>query len=167
MRDAYVQTVGAERSTIGSAESGFNGFSQPYYIDHNDYGRGIYANADIPKSSLVWQNFRSARFDDGSSYRSFLMKLPPNLACDVMQWAYVTDDEINVDLDEGSFCNDGGREESNIDFDKEVSRKFPNRADIRIRVDMQLFATRDIAKGEELLCNYGSFSDANWEQFGL
>merc|ERR1711957_683039 len=31
----------------------------------------------------------SARFKDGSSYKEFLFTIPVDLACDVMQWAYV------------------------------------------------------------------------------
>ena len=163
MRTAYVQVVGSEHSTIGSPALGFNGFSQPYYVDHNEKGRGIYANADIPKGALVWQNIRTARFSDGPSYRRFVMSLSPEVACDVLQFfSYVTSDKIiNCDLDEGSFCNSGGSSGSNIDFDEKASGKFPTGA------QLQLFATRDIKKGEEILCKYRSFSAGGWGYFGL
>jgi len=161
MRTAYVQVVGSEHSTVGSPALGFNGFSQPYYVEHNEKGRGIYANADIPKGALVWQNIRTARFSDGPSYRQFVMSLSPEVACDVLQWAYVTSDKIiNCDLDEGSFCNNGGSS-ANMDLDEMASKKFPTGA------QQQMFATRDIKKGEEILCNYGSFSSGDWGYFGL
>ena len=161
MRRKYVDIVGGTESTIGPPESGYNGFSKPYYVGHNDYGRGIYAKTDIPKGSLVWHNIRSAAFSEGQQFREFVMTLPRELGCDVLQWSYVKDGKIYCDLDEGSFCNNGHSDGSNIDIDEAASAKFIAKA------GMQLFATRDIKKGEELLCNYSSFSDGDWRLFGL
>jgi hypothetical protein len=161
MRRTYADIVGADASTIGPPESGYNGFSRPYFVGHNDLGRGIYAGDNIPKDSLVWHNIRSAAFSEGRQFRQFVMALPRELGCDVLQWSYVMDDTIYCDLDEGSFCNDGYSEGNNVDTDKTASAKFITRA------GMQLFATRDIKKGEELLCNYSSFSHEDWHQFGL
>ena len=160
MRRKYVDIVGAE-STIGPPQSGYNGFSRPYQVGHNRHGRGIYAKTDIPKGSLVWHNIRSAAFSEGMQFREFVMTLPRELGCDVLQWSYVMDEKIYCDLDEGSFCNNGYSDGSNIDIDEVASAKFIAKA------GMQLFATRDIKKGEELLCNYSSFSDGDWRLFGL
>lgn len=160
MRKKYVDIVGAE-STIGPPESGYNGFSRPYQVGHNRHGRGIYAKTDIPKGSLVWHNIRSAAFSEGMQFRELVMTLPRELGCDVLQWSYVMDEKIYCDLDEGSFCNNGYSDGSNIDIDEVASAKFIAKA------GMQLFATRDIKKGEELLCNYSSFSDGDWRLFGL
>ena len=160
MRRKYVDIVGAE-STIGPPQSGYNGFSKPYQIGHNRHGRGIYAKTDIPKGSLVWHNIRSAVFSEGMQFREFVMTLPRELGCDMLQWSYVMDEKIYCDLDEGSFCNNGYSDGSNIDIDEVASAKFIAKA------GMQLFATRDIKKGEELLCNYSSFSDGDWRLFGL
>ena len=154
MRKKYVDIVGAE-STIGPPESAHNGFSRPYQVGHNSYGRGIYAKADIPKGSLVWHNTRSAAFSEGMQFREFVMSLPREQGCDVLQWSYVMDEKIYCDLDEGSFCNDGHSDGSNMD------------TSIDANAGMQLFATRDIKEGEELLCNYSSFSDGEWGLFGL
>mmetsp|Transcript_20553 Transcript_20553/g.48540 ORF Transcript_20553/g.48540 Transcript_20553/m.48540 type:complete len:368 (+) Transcript_20553:145-1248(+) len=161
MRRTYVRVVGADASTVGPPESSYNGFSRPYEVGHNSYGRGIYAKVDIPKGSLVWHNIRSATFSEGMQFREFVMTLPPELGCDVLQWSYVMDEKIYCDLDEGSFCNNGYSGGSNIDIDEEVSEKFIAKA------GMQLFAARDIKEGEELLCNYASFSDGDWGLFGL
>ena len=161
MRRTYVRVVGADASTVGPPESSYNGFSRPYEVGHNSYGRGIYAKTDIPKGSLVWHNIRSATFSEGMQFREFVMTLPPELGCDVLQWSYVMDEKIYCDLDEGSFCNNGYSVGSNIDIDEEVSEKFIAKA------GMQLFASRDIKEGEELLCNYASFSDGDWGLFGL
>ena len=160
MRKKYVDIVGPA-STIGPTESGYNGFSRPYQVGHNRHGRGIYAKTDIPKGSLVWHNIRSAAFSEGIHFREFVMTLPRELGCDVLQWSYVMDEKIYCDLDEGSFCNNGYSDDSNIDIDEVASAKFIAKA------GMQLFAKRDIKKGEELLCNYSSFSDGDWSLFGL
>jgi hypothetical protein len=161
MRKLYTSIVGVEKSTVGSSETDYNGFGQPYYVEHNKYGRGIYAAVHIPKGALVWQNIRSAQFAEGPLYRKFLRKLEPNLACDVLEWSYVDKNQkINVDMDEGSYCNNGGKER-NIDIDDERSEMFSSRP------AMQLFATRDIEQDEELLCDYDSFSSANLRIFGL
>ena len=162
MRKKYVEIVGGTESTIGPPESGYNGFSRPYYVGHNKYGRGIYAKADIPKGSLVWHNIRSAAFSEGMQFREFVMSLPQELGCDVLQWSYVMGEKIYCDLDEGSFCNNGSLEDSTIDIDETASENFIAKA------GMQLFATRDIKKEEELLCNYSSFAEpGSWRLFGL
>ena len=161
MRRTYVRVVGADASTVGPPESSYNGFSRPYQVGHNSYGRGIYAKTDIPKGSLVWHNIRSATFSEGMQFREFVMTLSPELGCDVLQWSYVMDEKIYCDLDEGSFCNNGYSVGSNIDIHEEVSEKFVAKAGV------QLFAARDIKEGEELLCNYASFSDGDWGLFGL
>jgi hypothetical protein len=161
MRELYTSIVGHEMSTVGSLDSDYNGFVQPYYVRHNQYGRGIYAGMDIPEGSLIWQNIRSAQFSDGASYREFVRRLRPDLACDVWQWSYVDyDNKINVDLDEGALCNDG-EDEGNIDLDENRSGM------LHVPPGIQLFATRNISKDEELLCNYDGFSSASWSDFGL
>jgi len=161
MRRTYVDIVGAEASTVGPPDLGYNGFSRPYYVNHNENGRGIYAKADIPQGSLVWHNIRSASFSDGMAFRKFVMTLSLELGCDVLQWSYVMEDAIYTDLDEGSFCNNGGSSKSNIDLDETASTQFITKAGI------QLYSTRDIKQREELLCDYSSFTDRNWELFGL
>jgi hypothetical protein len=161
MRELYASIVGYEKSTVGSLESDYNGFVQPYYVSHNQYGRGIYAAMDIPEGALVWQSIRSAQFSDGASYREFVRRLRPDWACDVMQWSYVDYDKtIIVDLDEGALCNDGG-DEGNIDLDEKRSEM------LHVPPGIQLFATRNISQDEELFCNYGGFSSAAWSDFGL
>ena len=107
-----------------------------------------------------------AKFSDGDSYRKFLNVVSPQIACDVILWAYVDDyNKINVDLDEGSFCNHHAKN-SNIGFDEKLSKKEKTMSS-RASTTMQLFAGRSIKKGEEMLCNYNTFSSGDWTQFGL
>ena len=161
MRRTYVRVVGADASTVGPTEMGHNGFCRPYYVDHSEAGRGIYAKDDVPKGSLVWHNIRTAIFPEGAHFREFVMTLPREYGCDVLQWSYVTDGKIMCDLDEGSFCNNADDyRDANIDLDETLSAQFITKA-------AQLFATREIKKGEELVCNYSGFSDADWDLFSL
>jgi hypothetical protein len=162
MRRRYISIVGLENSTVGNLHSEYNGFAQPYYVRHNQYGRGIYAAVDIPQGALVWQGLRTAVFDNADQFRKFLKQLTPELACDVLQWSYVDfSGTIDVDLDEGSFCNNGGKKRSNIGYDNQRLEKFP------IKDGSQLFALRDISADEELLCDYGSFTSGGWSKVGM
>jgi hypothetical protein len=65
-------------------------------------GRGVFAAEPIRSGELVWSaTFATARFSTGPAYRQFLSLLPPDLACDVLQWAYVqevtTEAYTNID----------------------------------------------------------------------
>lgn len=69
--------------------------------------------------------------------------------------------KIMLDLDEGSFCNDGGKRR-NMDWDQEAASLYPDNSDLRT------FAVEDVKKGDELLCNYsGFFQKDKWTAFGL
>ena len=69
--------------------------------------------------------------------------------------------KIMVDLDESSFCNDGGKKR-NMDWDEEAASLYPDNSDWRT------FAVDDVKKGDELLCNYsGFFQKDKWAAFGL
>ena len=195
LRQTYHDIVGAEKSTIGPPNRAFNGFAVPYYVDQSPgRGRGLFAAKDISKGSLIWTASRTAEFEDAETYRSFLLTIPADLACDVMMWAYVsygseTDEEsenindeeaeednveneeededgesslkIMLDLDESSFCNDGGKKR-NMDWDEEAAALYPDNSDWRT------FAVKDVKKGDELLCNYsGFFQKDKWAAFGL
>ena len=69
--------------------------------------------------------------------------------------------KIMLDLDECSFCNDGGKKR-NMDWDEEAAALYPDNSDWRT------FAVKDVKKGDELLCNYsGFFQKDKWAAFGL
>lgn len=188
LRQTYHDIVGAEKSTIGPPSRAFNGFAVPYFVDQSPgRGRGLFAANDIPKGSLIWTASRTAEFEDAETYRNFLLAIPADLACDVMMWAYVShgseidgerdsydeeededdneDEEsslkIMVDLDESSFCNDGGKKR-NMDWDEVAAALYPDQSDWRT------FAMEYVKKGDELLCNYsGFFQKDKWATFGL
>ncbi len=163
------KSLTSQNNTIAS-DIKINGFSVQFEVKQSPgKGRGIYAAQDIAEGTLVYQSKQTARFNDGLTYRKFLLGLEPDIACDVLQWAYVQnlydseDDWISVDLDEGCFLNDGQWEdEDNLGCNEDYEDEIP--ADCKT----SFFALRDISAGEELLCNYSDFAEEDgWYNFGL
>ena len=113
-------------------------------------GRGMYAIKDIPAGTKVWY-FRlewvvnDGYWDTKEKLINFLERLPHDLQCDVILWAYASVSVrkgtmgkfVECNLDEASFFNHAER---------------PELVNIVHNV-----AVRDIKKGEELLMDYGSF----------
>ena len=137
-------------------------------------GRGIFAMEPIEKGTLMWSTDRTARFQSGNAYNKFLQNLDEDFACDVLQWAYVqsinpseeqdnnaNDLRISVDLDECSFCNDGrSKHRSNMACDEDKAQDYEGGC------QFNYFATRNIEKGEEILCHYDEFAIADgWWEF--
>ncbi|EJK45559.1 hypothetical protein THAOC_35822 [Thalassiosira oceanica] len=135
-------------------------------------GRGLVASRDIEKGEHLWSDvylgeflqkvnnlallpgynqalpsrYRAATFHKRADLNRFLAVLPTELACDVILWTYQSDDEgddfyYSVHLDLGTFCNHGGAEGTNIEW-------------IHGDVVDTAIASRKIAAGEEILCNY-------------
>jgi hypothetical protein len=180
-RDAYRQVMTKdsnqqqqqEHVTTFREESGY---VVPIVVDYTEsIGRGIFADADIAKGTLIWTSVNTARFDSGSLYRDFLRTLPPNNACDILHWAYARkirkregkpwskyDYAICVDLDEGSFTN-------SCDYVEECSMGFKGKDKKRMQgCELGFYALRDVTKGEELRLDYGHFAvTRGWASLGL
>jgi hypothetical protein len=188
MKGIYQGLVGPELSTINPLTLR-NGFSFDVEVKQaENKGRGVFAKQKILKGQHVLStDGQRACFDDGTSYRQFLALLPPDLSCDIMNWAYVTDESkieklgdwdyeddedvdpanlgLCVELDESALLNSGGwieGEDANIAWSKELSeadgREFGN----------DYYALRDIEDGEELLIDYNHFDvPEGWAWFGL
>ncbi|GKY95664.1 hypothetical protein MPSEU_000527400 [Mayamaea pseudoterrestris] len=114
LRGVYQGIVGPAKASIAQPLSTVSGFYIDYDVDQtDDKGRGVFADQDIRKGQLVYTARRQmAKFSNGYEYRRFLRSIPADLACDVIQWAYVenlTKDNLTIccDLDEGSIINDG------------------------------------------------------------
>ena len=89
---------------------------------------------------------RAATFYDVRDLNRFLAVLPAAQACDVALWQYDHEDDpadffYSVNLDVSSLCNDGGAAAANVAF---ASGPVAN----------DFAAARDIAAGEEILCDY-------------
>ena len=169
LRGVYQGVVGPHVSSIAQPLSTTNGFFVDYQVKHSPgRGRGVFAAQDIHKGQLVYtETMQKATFSTGHNYRRFLQSLPPDLACDVMEWAYVQQVDqgliICVDLDEGALLNDGRKQETNIGCDPEAAAKLNGHV-----CGVSDFALRDIQKGEELLVAYDDFDAPDgWSSFGL
>lgn len=140
--------------------SGINNNYAKASNDEENRGRGVYAIRDIPKGTRIWHDELDWVANDGywetkESITDFLTRLPYELQCDVLLWAYAatplkktakanTDSKpikklVCCNLDEASFFNHAERPEL-------VNLGGVNN-----------LALRDIKKGEELLMDYGSF----------
>ena len=107
-------------------------------IDPNGRGRGVFARQDIPEHTLLWKDTQTSAFRTEGQFVNFLRQLPPQVQCDVLLWAYPSDNKATVDLDVGSFINHSDlREEINL--------------------DTKGYTTRTIKAGEPILMNYTDF----------
>lgn len=172
LQEVYRSIVGSSDSTLDDRD----GFSVPVQAKQaGEKGRGVFVTAPVAAGQLVWSTHKTARFRRGQEYRTFLARIRPDLACDVLQWAYVqalsdvasqTDQAwISVDLDAGSFINAIGEEDqddANLGCDELVAKDHPGGC------KHNYFALRDIQQGEELLLDYGDFAIRDgWQWFGL
>ena len=133
----------------------------PYYADRSEgKGRGLFASRRIKKGELVHDGPRSnVMFPDAASFRLLVVSLPRKTACDITEWAWTqslekVDDgklRIFVDLNIAALMNS--------------SRGKPNIAPVS-ETTTQMYATRDIEEGEEILYNYGVYS-TDWDAVGL
>jgi hypothetical protein len=152
-------------------------------------GRGVFADGPIRRGELVWSPVpHTARFSTGAAFRAFLSLLPPDLACDVLQWAYVQDvaderrrpdptaptGEVDGLDPTGSRPAHGAGRTLRISVDLDEGSYMNGEEDdpnIGCRFDsaeqaiggagvscLQFVALRDISAGEELLCSYGEFA---------
>jgi len=174
----YIGIVGPTNSSIALVSTSSSlyqsGFFIPYEVRHSPgKGRGIFATDTIPQHTRIWTSRNTARFTSGDSYRRFLLSMPADLACDVMEWAYVEEFiedvlEIGVDLDDGSLTNSGGCRGNNLlPLGGWVDGEDSNIGD-QDDCEGTSFALREIVEGEEILIEYASFEvEDGWEEFGL
>ena len=68
---------------------------------------------------------------------------------------------ISVDLDEGTYCNDGGGD-ANMGCDEEAAKEYEGDC------VHNFFALKEIKAGDEIDCSYGQFYVLEgWRKFGL
>ena len=148
LQDTYRLVVPEDRWSIALAPT--SGLVIPFEIRQTaEKGRGVFAASRIPKGSLIWHPVQHAYFQDETSFRRFLSSLTWELACDIIQWAYVEEtweDEytVAVELDVGSFINHAPSGEANAGY--MANSEF-------------VVASRDIEAGEEILQDYTTFDN--------
>ena len=194
MREIYVAIVGADFATLdpdagvpddSDAPAPFvTAFKLPVEVRQSPgKGRGIFVLEDVKRGEVLYDFSQSAQFKTAEDYAEFLRVLRPDLGCDVMIWSYVQDFgtrrpgarpdlRMVTDLDAGSFCNDGNRDNGNAAWLNDEGKLFRGlnhpphvemvRKDGTVRQDAvrsaPFVAVKDIRKGQELYCIYGQFS---------
>lgn len=152
LRGAY-ETIAGSRSTITSRDKSF---LVPVEIRLSDgKGRGVFTKQDLKKGQPVY-DFRGklGKFSKRSDWRKYVelvYQRDKRLVCDALHWSYAIEDPgdsdylINLaEFDEAALTNTDPF--PNIGCDEDIHTKefcFENG-----------YALRDIAAGEELLCNY-------------
>ena len=187
IRQAYEDAAGVEQLETPPVSEWVGGTGFKFKVEvrqSRGKGRGVFAVESIRKGEHVWAPTHTAVFSSGPSYRRFLAALTAELACDVIQWAYVQRGfevqpeceaaarygpryadydptaRIVVDLEQSSFTNSGRG--ISCDPDSKAAATTPGGC------HGNLFAMRDIRPGEEILCDYGMFAvQDGWKWFGL
>lgn len=176
--EVYHQVVDRTRSSLPPTFEG-SGFQVPVEIKYmKSIGRGVFAKEVISRGQLIWKAVNTAEFTKAQDYRDFLRKLPQNLACDVLIWAYVRmisrkqqrTFKVCADLDEGSFVNHSNHPQM-ANMELGIGRLLRDDEDEEITwygCDLEFYANRDIAAGEEIRANYDDFVERHgWKKMGL
>ncbi|GMH50808.1 hypothetical protein TrVE_jg139, partial [Triparma verrucosa] len=162
LRDVYELIVG-EASTIDPDNDGsMSGTKDVEMKVSPGKGRGLFAKRDFLKGDEVFTTIYGG-FYDSQAYRDYLRYLSisgnNDLACDVLQWAYVMKTQlpeqiektylksglvVGFDINPGSIVNNDNKNPNVGALNGNVAR------DVHI-------ALRDIRKGEELLASYSAF----------
>ena len=181
LRQKYVQVVGAENATVDLTNEA-NTFVPPWEVKQTPgKGRGLFAASDIQKGDPLWDASSHAVFREERFFRQFLDLIGYDLACDVLQWAYVEpcddsnsdddsdsdDDEdcfaVGVELGEGSFMNTISKgERPNVGFCGVGEEGIILEALIGCDEDKDgdmTYAVRDVQKGEEIVSDYTQFDN--------
>lgn len=169
LKKQYRELVNTQPLILDSQVSPTEGFSHgtnvnadtppPYFAGQSKgKGRGLFASRPIKKGELVHDGPRSSvAFPDAMSFRRLIVNLPRTIACDVTEWAWTQkiseDGEMRILLD------------LNIAALMNSSHDEPNIAPIN-NTQTKMYATRDIAQGEEILQDYHVYN-VDYEAVGL
>jgi len=133
-------------------------------------GRGVFATRDIKKGEMTYGGTKNyIFFTTGHDYRRFLDAFDDETACDLMKFTWPQrglgpkhESVIWGPMDDNALQNDGGRKRANTGCPKGKHCGL-----------FDEYALRDIKKGEEILCDYGTFFSLDflkfdkWKEFGL
>jgi len=193
LQDKYRLAMETSESSI--AISPKTGWQVPYEVRQTrEKGRSIFATANIKRGETLWKNFHHATFSKELDFRKFLASLELEIACDVLLWAYVSEEGVEtesecsegiestadeeycymaaVELDDASFINHANEAEA---LNAGPCRPILAEGITCVKEDVFVFALRDIAVGEEILMNYTDFFvgdgellwfDSLWEEAG-
>lgn len=146
-------------------------------------GRGLYATKPIPKGTMIIQCNRELRFDTYDEWNAFVACIPDaKLKSDVARWAWPTQSVsgkqwVMLSLDDGSLVNNCATPTMGGHWSDSDSTDVPDDSDstdVQVHIgrqmipsDLNTFALREIATGEELCDNYSTYnSDESNHWFG-
>ena len=131
----------------------------PFYADHGEHGRGLFASRDIQMGELVHDGTHSDMvFPTGRHWRAYILSLERRMACDQIDWSWTQKTEKDGEYHVFStpnisgLFNGGERDQINVNPPTHYSKKF--------------YATRDIQRGEELITDYHVYH-TDWKAVGL
>ena len=131
----------------------------PFYADHGEHGRGLFASRDIQMGELVHDGTHSDMvFPTGQHWRAYILSLERRMACDLIDWSWTQKTEKDGEYQifstpniSGLF-NGGNGDQINANPPTQYSKKF--------------YAMRDIQRGEELITDYHVYP-TDWKAVGL
>jgi len=161
----YAKKSYHHRVTRRHANLWYSGIDDEYVEARDDgdgRGRGMYAIRDIPRGTQVWYSNLKWVINDGywktkESMVDFLTRLPHDIQCDVLLWAYAAA-PMGSRNSGGEFKWTSTSSAPYVECNLDEASYF-NHAEKRELVNMGLQnrALRDIKKGEELLMDYRAF----------
>jgi hypothetical protein len=153
LKTTYQSIVHADINTLPppSKHESLHGYQVPVEIKKSTTetnSLGVFTKNAIFKGTLVWKSTFTAQFTTGTDFRSFLKALDDTLACDIIDWSYprmkADQPVMCVDLDHGSLTNSCEEtEDCNLILQGENTG-----------CELEFYASRDIAAGEELLIDH-------------
>ena len=152
-------TIVDEQSTFDDSVPPTEGYTlnedgpPPYYAAHGTRGRGLFASRDIQKGDLVHGSKSDVIFPDAMTWRRYVFSLPRRMACDAIDWTWTQKRGIRTCMNIAILMN-------------AANWKTENQTEPNLSASAEMYATRDIKKGEELLYDYES-GDKEWESVGL
>jgi hypothetical protein len=175
----YNEAMGLEKSSIPPTYD-LSGFQIPIEIKYSEnVGRGVFTKVDIKKGDLIYISTNNAQFQTAQEYRNFLKRLPEDLACDVLIWAFSRmvsaekEEEFIacVDLDEGSFVNSAhySQTECNMELGTKdgLLKEDEDETVTWYGCDLKFYAMRNIKADEEIRADYGDFAEPHgWLAMG-
>ena len=179
-QQVYINVVGQEQSTLAPTGTSMHVPAVVKIVPGK--GRGVFTTAPVSRGQLIWGEEELAVFYNARHFRQFLKQTTRDMACGVLEWAWVEPDKrqhhggvlsINVSLEPGSLMNQAdyyldeeGREQTD-NLDNLNAGCVPESAE-NGDCGGNLYALRDLQADEEILIDYGDFSlPTGWRDFGL
>lgn len=163
IKDAYLRYVD-ENQVFVESDKPDNGYNfdindELYYAATGKNGRGLFSTREISKGEIIHNGAHTDLiFPNAKGFRQLVFNLPRDRACDVIDWTWTANVKkggpfrICFAMNISILANGGRGKEINMTPLAEYTS--------------QMFANRDIMKGEELMFDYHIYS-TTWSAVGL